>query len=130
MKDPLIEEMLNKADERIESAQVLYENDHFGDSISRSYYAMLDAARTALVLVKVYPKSHSGTVHKFNEYFIKTGKIAKTFSSVLSQVEKSREEADYEFEKRFTKNNAKEALKQAKKFVTVIKQFVRDYESN
>ena len=70
MSDPIIGEMFAKAHERLESAQALHDIANYDDAISRAYYAILDAARAALVVEKVYPKSHAGTIQKFTEYLI------------------------------------------------------------
>lgn len=44
MTEDIINEMIFKAQKRLESAEILLKSKHFADSISRSYYAVLDAA--------------------------------------------------------------------------------------
>lgn len=123
-KEPF-DKMLLKAKERLESAEILLGKKQYSDSISRSYYAVLDAARTLLSMHKIYPKSHAGTITKFNLHFIKTGIFPKNFSKLLAQVEKSRTEADYSFEINFTKDEAKDRLELAKIFVQKVIKHIK-----
>ncbi len=124
MIEPQPKQLLKKADERIRAAEVLYESKYYNDAVSRAYYAMLDVARIALLIDEIYPKSHSGTAHKFNEHFIKTGKIPQELGQILSRAEKSREEADYEFEKRFGEDDTLTILNQAKRFVKAVEDYI------
>lgn len=123
MKNPILE-MMAKSFERLESAEILMRSKQYADSVSRSYYAVLDAARTILVLKKVFPKSHAGTIAQFNKHYIKTGLFPQDFSRLLARVEKSRTEADYNFEIEFTRTEAEEILKSAKLFVHEVNNYI------
>lgn len=63
--------------------------------------------------------------HKFSEHFIKTGRIDKKFGQLLSRAEKSREEADYEFEKRFGEDDTLRIINQAKEFVETVEGYIK-----
>ena len=130
MKDNIINEMISKAEERLESAEILLKSKQYADSISRSYYAVLDAARTLLVLDKVFPKSHAGVIAQFNLHYIKTGIFPKSFGQLLTRVEKSRTEADYSFEIDFTKDEAQDRLKLAKLFVEKVTEHINFISNN
>lgn len=118
------DKMLLKARERLESAKILLNKKQYSDSIFRSYYAVLDTARTLLSMHEIYPKSHAGTITKFNLHFIKTGIFPKNFSKLLAQVEKSRTEADYSFEINFTKDEAEDRLRLAETFVKEVTKHI------
>ena len=62
----IIATYLKQADERLESAKVLLDIKNFNDSISRSYYAILDAATACLIKKDIIPKSHSGAIQSQN----------------------------------------------------------------
>lgn len=79
MKEDIISEMISKAEERLKSAEMLLKAKQYADSISRSYYAVLDATRTLLVLNKIFPKNHAGVITQFNLHYIKTGIFPKSF---------------------------------------------------
>ena len=113
---------LTSAKKRIESSQKLLEIGNFSDSVSRAYYAVLDAARAALMTQGEMPKSHAGTIMKFNQHFIKTDKIDKKFGPLISKLEKARTEADYQFGVEFTKEEAKGVLETAEEFVAEVKK--------
>lgn len=57
---------LDKAKQRLSSAQVLLVAGSFADSIGRSYYAIFTAARSLLALKGLDSKRHSGVVALFN----------------------------------------------------------------
>ena len=128
MNKKIIREMIEKAEERLESAKTLIDAGHYRDSVSRSYYGILDSARTILVIDKIYPKSHSGTISKFNEGYIKTGKIDRRYGHILSKIEKSRVDADYNLQVEFNKKEAQEALAQAREFIIEIKRYLGKIE--
>jgi uncharacterized protein (UPF0332 family) len=91
----LIKEYLKMAEERLESARALADIGNFSDSISRSYYAFLDAASAALISVNIAPQSHAGAIGLFGKHFVKTKEVPDKFGKMFKRIEKSRLEADY-----------------------------------
>lgn len=79
----------------------------YADSISRSYYAVLDAARILLILNQIFPK---------------------VMPELSRNSIKSRTEADYSFEISFTKEEAEDRLQSAKLFVEKVIEYI--YQSN
>lgn len=124
MIEARIKEIIRKSHQRLTSADALLKIGNYADSISRSYYAVLDAARAVLINDKIYPKSHAGTIAQFHQRYIKTKKISEKFGKMLSTIEKARTEADYEFEVSFTKSEAKQKLDQAKGFVKQVEEYL------
>lgn len=117
----LIATYLKQAEERIESSKVLLDIANFGDSISRSYYAILDAATACLIKKDIIPQSHSGAIRMFSLHYIKPGLVDQKYQKYFARIEKSRLEADYKHERIFTAEDAKEAYDQAKEFVDQVK---------
>lgn len=68
---------LKRSKQHLKSARDLLQNDDFADSISRSYYAIFQAARALLALQEVESRKHSGVISLFNWHFVKTRKVDK-----------------------------------------------------
>ena len=115
---------LKKAYERLESAEILYDAGNYDDSVSRSYYAVFDACRAALLTKDILPKTHAGTLTKFNHHFIKSKLMPTRFSKVLARIEKSRLNADYEFKDMLTKAEAKMIISVAEEFVKRVEKLL------
>lgn len=111
---------LKMARERLESARALLAINNLEDSISRSYYAILDAAGAALIMKDLVPQSHQGTIRLFGLHFIKTGQIPAEYSRLFKQIEKDRREADYTHEREFTFEEAEEIYQKAARFVEIV----------
>lgn len=62
---------LEEANEKLDSAKLLLENEYFKDAVSRAYYCMYNAARALLLTKDVSPKTHKGLIAKFGEEFMK-----------------------------------------------------------
>ena|SRR3989338_729562 len=93
--EKLITQYLDKSSERLESAEALIKIENWEDSISRSYYAILDAATACLISKDVVPKSHAGAIKLFSLHFIKSGLVDQKFQRQFARIEKARIEADY-----------------------------------
>lgn len=124
MSEKMLQEAITKSHERLEEASLLFGGHYYSGSVSRSYYAILDAARAALMVEKVYPKTHSGTLHKFNQLFIKSGKFPQKFNTIISHAQKERSEADYNFLAHITEQDANDILESAKDFVKAVEDYV------
>jgi uncharacterized protein (UPF0332 family) len=75
---------------------------HAGDGDSaanRSYYAMFDIARAALLRAGVtedkLPRTHSGVIDAFRTYAVQSGQIDRQLATQLSRTEALRIKADY-----------------------------------
>ena len=114
----LVQRYLASAEERLRAAEVLLTSAQWADTISRAYYAMLDAASACLVQKDVVPKSHEGTLTLFGLHFVKTGLVDARFSEWLRKVRKARLEADYRHVHVFTEAEAREACDAARQLVS------------
>jgi len=113
---------LESAHERLDSAKVLLNAGKWGDSISRSYYAFLDAASAALLTKDIRAKSHAGVIDLFSLHFIKTNLVEPKYIRWFKRIKKDREDADYKHEKKFSKEEAEETYQQALEFVRIIEE--------
>lgn len=124
--DHLVSVYLKKAEERLDSARVLLEKGNLEDSISRSYYAVLDAASACLIKKDIVPQSHTGAMRLFSLHYIKPGRVDQKYQRQFAKIEKARIEADYTHLRSFTREEAAEILKEAGEFVTMVKALTRD----
>jgi uncharacterized protein (UPF0332 family) len=99
-----------------------------GDSdtaLNRSYYAMFDMARAALLNAGVpedkLPRTHSGVIGAFRQHAIESGKIDVGLASALSRAEGLRLLADYT-DTEVDIKSAANAVAQAETFVQTVER--------
>lgn len=94
------EVLLEKADRALASAEILLREGDIEGACNRSYYAMFNAARAALILVGAPSevtegKSHSGLHSAFNQYLVKPGHVPQTQGAEFRRAERLRQISDY-----------------------------------
>ena len=72
-----------RALEALGAAEVLMRTGYAKDSISRSYYAVLHAAKSALFVHDVATSSHSGTRSMFGLHLVNSGEIERKWAGTL-----------------------------------------------
>lgn len=90
-----IREEIDRANEAIRAANLLFENGFVRDAISKLYYALLYSVRALLLTKGLEPKSHEGALRLFGLHFVKSGTFEAKDSHIFSKLMKYREEADY-----------------------------------
>ncbi len=89
-------------------------------SVNRSYYAVLHSARSLLILKGVDPIRNDGVKTMLALHFVKTSLLPKDALSILKALTALRTDVDYGDFEFVNKNDAAEAIKQAKKFIRSI----------
>jgi uncharacterized protein (UPF0332 family) len=94
------ETLLKKADRALVSADVLFRDGDAEGTCNRSYYAMFNAARAALILVGapsevIERKSYSGLHSAFNQYLVKPGHIPQALGAEFRRAERLRQISDH-----------------------------------
>jgi len=115
---------LEKAKGDLETAELNLKGNKFSQSINRSYYSMFHAARALLALNKLDSKKHTGVISLFNLHHIKTGKIEPEFSRMLADAFEIRNESDYDDFYIAVREDAKNQLENAKKFLQRIEEYI------
>ena len=92
----LSEYRLKKAETLLIQAELLLQNHQYDGSINRSYYAIFNAVRSMLALLRTDSRSHSGVISFFDRYFVKTGMFDKQFSKIVHAAFDTRQDNDYE----------------------------------
>lgn len=121
----LARDELQRAQDELKSAKVLQENELYFKSIVSSYYAVYHAAKAALLIKGVVPKSHEGVERLFSLYYVKTNEIEIDIGRIIGRLMKLREEADYYPESTFRLKDSIEAIEMADRFVESIKNSIK-----
>ena len=120
----LAQHRLERAKEHFQSAKELLANNHFLDSVSRSYYAVFTAARAVLATVDKDSAKHSGVISLFDQHFVKTGKISSDASKIIHEAKEYREKADYADYPEITKEIAGSELVKTERFIQEVERYI------
>ncbi len=122
----LIDELLEKARSKLESAEYLFRGGFFEDASGRAYYSMYFAARALLSTQEIYPKTHSGLITRFGLEFVKEGYVEEIYGRSISQARNIRESADYGIDVSVSKEEAADVIKSARKFLHKIEEVIEE----
>jgi uncharacterized protein (UPF0332 family) len=117
---------LEDSKEKVESAEILFDNGKYKDSTSRSYYAIFSAARALLATKGLDSSKHVGIISLFNQHFVKTGVVKKEMSKLLAGAKVVRERSDYADFVIISKEEALEQIQSAKEFVEEIETAIKN----
>jgi uncharacterized protein (UPF0332 family) len=120
----LIKAFLEKAKEKLGTAESLLDEGAYDDCVSRAYYAAFHAASAVLLTEGLSVDTHRGLINMFGLHFIKTGKFDKKFGRFLSNLKDDREAGDYEAFSTIDEVIAKKAIKEASEFVSACKKYL------
>ena len=101
---------VQRGEESLRAAQLLFEQGLWRDSISRSYYAAYHMVRALLLTLGLESRSHAGAQSLFSLHFVKKGILEPKYARILSKAQKFREESDYDPVSEFIKEDASERL--------------------
>lgn len=122
-KNALIQYRMERARETLEDARALYQQDRTPASVvNRAYYSMFYAALALLESIGQETSKHSGVLSLFDKHFMKPKILPSEMGVFLHQAFDMRQTGDYEEKARLTKEDAKETLEAAAKFVETIEK--------
>jgi hypothetical protein len=113
-----------RADKALRAARTLLENRLYEDSVSRAYYAVLHAAKAALVTLRIEPESHRAVRQMFGLHFIKPKKIEKDFAAILAAEQEDRQISDYNIDIEIERDRALKRVKDAERFIQRIEKYL------
>jgi uncharacterized protein (UPF0332 family) len=116
---------LHRADKSLPAAQSLLEDHFLEDALSRAYYAILHAARGALLAEGVNVSSHRAVRRLFGLHLIKPGKLAIRFAKILAEEQDDRFLADYDAWFHAERERAEKRVSEAAEFLAAINVFLR-----
>ena len=120
------DDLMAKALQASTSAKVLLDAGDPDGACNRAYYAMFDAARSALLASGALAeletaRTHSGLISAFSLHLVKTGRVPVELGRSLNKVEDLRLIADYKGDP-IGKDEAAWAVSQAQTFVQAMQK--------
>ena len=118
------DEFISKANDKLISSKILFDNQQYATSVSASYYCMFLTAKALLVKKGYFTKSHEGLISTFGQVYVNQGDFNRKIAKYLARAQSLREDADYDAVDGITEsiaklwiNNAEEFMKEAEKFL-------------
>jgi uncharacterized protein (UPF0332 family) len=118
--EPEIMANLQRAEESLRAAQLLYEAGHWDFAAARAYYAAFYAATAALLSEGREYQKHSGVIAAIHKFLVKTGKLDKEHGKNLNWLFELRSIGDYGDIRRVPQADAAKAIEVAGSFVGAI----------
>ena len=106
------------------AAEVLLHSGYREDSVSRSYYAILHAAKSALFVHDVATSSHAAVRSMFGLHLVRSGEIERTWAGDLAEAMDDRLMADYDAGISFTAEESRAECQRARAFIERIRQYL------
>jgi len=115
----------SKAKQDLLAAKLLFDNNHYAQSLNRSYYATFHAVRSLLAFDKFDSKKHSGIISYFINKYVRSGIIDEKFSRMLTKAQRLRLDSDYDDLYVADKETAEKQLENANEFVSFIEDYIK-----
>ena len=110
-----------RAEDCRQVAHLCLQHRFYADAIARSYYAVLHAARAALIAHDVNPgRRHRALSNLFGLHVVQSGLVERRWGSVIGRLSTLRMAADYNVRVIFTEADAANAYDQADAFANRI----------
>ena len=115
---------LEKSDKTLQEMEVQLQNGLWGLAANRLYYALFHAVSALLISDSHEVGTHRGTVNKFSLFYVKTGLFSVAEGKLYSQLQKLREDGDYNCSVDMDQSDVENKVVPAKKLIEHIKQFI------
>jgi len=109
---------IEKAKKILKDASNLFKTSSYESAINRSYYAVLNASRSLLILRGIDPETHEGIKAMLSKEFIRTGLLPKKFGETFRSIQSRRIDSDYGDYIEIGIDEASDSLKKAREFVS------------
>lgn len=93
-RENILEE-IERANDSVRAADLLFNHGFIREAVARLYYSLLYAIRALLLTKGLEPRSHEGALRLFGLHFVKQGIFETKDSHIFSKLMKYRQEADY-----------------------------------
>ena len=107
------------------AAELLLEAGFYEDAVSRAYYAVLHAAKAALLARDIVTESHTVVRRLFGKELVQQGLLEKEWAMILAHEQDERASADYDVELTFSQEVAAQRVEQAQRFLKRIFSFLQ-----
>ena len=117
-----------RARQSLRAAEILTRERCYADTVARTYYAVLHAAKAALEVHDVAVDSHAAVRRLFGLHMIRTAEIEPEWAKHLGQSLDERLAADYNPEVSFSEEDARDECRQTRRFIRRIRQYLLSKE--
>ena len=125
-KKALIAYRLNRSDETMLEADLMYNEGLYHGAINRLYYACFYVTTALLLKNGIQASTHSGVKTMFALHFVSKGVVSYETGKVLSVLFEKRQTGDYDDFVICSQQDVCELMQQAKVFVRHIKSLIND----
>lgn len=108
----------------LRDAKTLVDSNSYKGAANRAYYAVFHGMRAVLALDHVDKKHHSGIISEFRRRYIKTAVFPVEFSRIISVLEGTRTDSDYDDFFIISKEEVVEQIADAEVFLDGIKEYL------
>ena len=123
-KTKLVRLRIANAKKTLNEIDVLVENEFWNTTVNRLYYACFYAVTALLLNYDLDSKTHGGVQRLFGLHFIKTGKINEKHGEFYSTLFQMRQDADYEAEVEYEKDDVIKLIGPAHELVSGIEAYL------
>lgn len=116
--------ILDRAEDTLKEAETILKMDMVLAAANRTYYSIFYCMSALLITEDIVSKTHKGTMVRFSQLFIKTGKLPDKLSVWARKAEELRQTADYDFSSEIDGDQVKEALDNAQQFYEITKAYL------
>ena len=113
-----------RSTQALQAADLLSREGLREDAVSRAYYAILHAAKAALLVHDVATASYAGIRRMFGKHLVLTGDIEGQWSKYLGRSSDDRLMADYDAGISFTAEESRAECQRAQAFLERIRQYL------
>ena len=117
---------MEHARECLDAAKELYKCGNYKSAVNRAYYSIFHAMRAVLAFDEIDMKHHSGVIAEFRRLYIKTQKIDKCVSEIISMLFDIRTDSDYDDFFSIEREEADAQIKNAELFFEQIDAFLQN----
>lgn len=118
--------LLTKAEQYIDSAQMLADIGDFDSAISRLYYAMFYIAEALLDRLGLTFSSHHAVIAAYGLHFAKTNRLESHYHRALMDAFEKRQLADYVVDSGFTQDDVANVSNSATAFLVAAHQWLEN----
>ena len=116
--------LLQKAQDSLQAARLLTDQDFYDFAVSRAYYAMFYAAEALLLSEGLAFSKHSAVIAAFGQHFAKTRRVPPELHRYLIEGEASRNVGDYDVGPGLSKDEAIRQITRAARFLELAERLL------
>ena len=114
-----------RAKKSLAAARLLLSSSLFEDAVSRSYYAVMHATKSALLVHDVIADSHARVRRLFGSVLVRPSLVEKEWAAVLGRQQDKRAVADYAVGTAWDPEDASRLVEDAAAFVKRIQDYLK-----